>query len=52
MSGALIEFLVGLYFIGASLGYTVENRVTADFVKLAYGVILVVVAIAGVSPVH
>ncbi len=48
MSAILIEYLLGLYFIVASLGYS-ENRITADFIKLVAGIILVVMAVVGFS---
>lgn len=48
MNGVEIEYLLGLYFVIVSLTYS-GGRVSADFVRLVGGVLLLVLAVLGKS---
>lgn len=48
MTTELVEFLVGLYFIGAAVAISKNANVytrTVDLFKLVFGIVLVVLAI-------
>ena len=48
MNGIQIEYLLGLYFIVASITHN-NNQFVADAFKLIAGIILVVLAVVGFS---
>lgn len=48
MTGIQIQYLLGLYFIVISLGYSV-GKVSVDLVKLIGGILFLILAIIGKS---
>jgi len=50
MNGVQIEYLLGLYFLIISLSFD-GGRVGADAVRLIAGIVLLVAAILGFTPI-
>jgi hypothetical protein len=48
MTGVIVEYLLGLYFIGISLSWE-NGKFVADAVKLIFGVLLLILAVLGIS---
>lgn len=51
MTGVEIEYFLGLYFIISSLAYT-SGRFSAEALRLIIGIVLVVLAVIGYSPIR
>jgi hypothetical protein len=51
MTGAMGDYLLGIYFIVVSISWA-EGRISADAIKLIAGIVLLVLAILGISFVN
>lgn len=51
MTGVEIEYFLGLYFLIASMTFA-NGKFSADAFRLIVGIILIVLAIVGYSPIH
>lgn len=50
MDGIAIQYLLGVFFLVSSLGYA-GGRISADWVRFLAGIILIVLAVIGWSPI-
>lgn len=50
MTGVIVEYFLGLYFLISSLAYA-NGKFSADALRLVIGIVLIIIAVIGYSPV-